>query len=209
MQEKVTQNFWSNFSYFDSKQACYLPDVIYDMGKMWKNFRPNIIPQFILLFNLPFLNYLCTLPGFQTVQSRKAVFIKCFMLNVTREALKLTRKFSGRLKSKIGCIIAKFFWKHWRWWPLRKWPIRWSLSFLKSRAFGVCQTAQAKTLKNIRRSLKRSYSCVQQIIFQKLHNLQGCKTTLWSSSFCGRTMLQNNISMAKLLCSKNSQEFDD
>ena len=69
--------------------------------------------------------------------------------------------------------------------------------FLKSRAFGVCQTAQAKTLKNIRRSLKRSYSCVQQIIFQKLHNLQGCKTTLWSSSFCGRTMLQNNISMAK------------
>ena len=69
--------------------------------------------------------------------------------------------------------------------------------FLKSRACGVCHTAQAKTLKNIRRSMKRSYSCVQQIIFQKLHNLQGCKTTLWSSSFCGRTMLQNNISMAK------------
>ena len=84
------------------------------------------------------------------------------------------------------------------------------LVFFKSRAFGICQTAQAKITLKISGGLLRDHIPeIKEIIFQKLHNLHGWNTTFWLYNFCGRTMLQNNISMAKLLCSKNFQEFDD
>ena len=86
---------------------------------------------------------------------------------MARKALKFTQKLSGRLKSKIGGIIAKFsknIRDGGRWGQLTN---QVKLVFFKSRAFGICQTAQAKITLKISGGLWRDHIPVSKKSFFK------------------------------------------